>query len=41
MLRAFHLPPPVPVEDQSAVDIPLEDLPPIVEHTEEPSAPAP
>ena len=41
MPRAFHLPPPGPAEDQSAADIPLEDLLPIAEHTEEPPALAP
>ena len=40
MPRAFHLLPLGLAEDQPAVDIPLEDLPPIVEHTEEPPAPA-
>ena len=41
MPRAFHLLPLGPTEDQPAADIPLEDLPPVVEHTEEPPAPAP
>ena len=29
MPRAFHLPSPGPAEDQPAIDIPLEDLPPV------------
>ena len=41
MPRAFHLPPPGPNEDQPAIEIQLEDLPPIAEHTEEPLAPSP
>ena len=41
MTPAFHLPPPGPAEDQPTTDIPLEDLPPIAENTEEPHAPTP
>ena len=41
MPRAFHLPPPGLDEDQPTADIPLEDLPPVAEHTEEPPALAP
>ena len=41
MPRAFHLPPPGPEEDQPATEIQLKDLPPIVEHTEEPPDPSP
>ena len=40
MPRAFHLPPPGPVEDQPIADTPLEDLPLVAEHTEEPPTPA-
>ena len=40
MPRAFHLPPLGLAEDQPTADIPLEDLPPVVEHTKEPPAPA-
>ena len=41
MLRAFHLLFPGPAKDQPAADIPLEDLPPVTEHTEEPPVLAP
>ena len=41
MPRAFHLPPPGPAKDQPASSIPLEDLPPVVEHTEKPPTQAP
>ena len=41
MPRAFHLPPLGPDEDQPTAEIPLEDLPPVAEHTEEPPAPSP
>ena len=41
MPRGFHLPPSGPDKDQPAAEIPLEDLPPIAEHTEEPPAPSP
>ena len=41
MPHAFHLSPPGPAEDQPAADIPLEDLPPVAKHTEEPLAQAP
>ena len=38
--HAFHLPPPGSDEDEPAADSPQGDLSPIVEHTEEPPAPA-
>ena len=41
MPHAFHLPPPGPGEDKPTANIPLEDLPPVAEHIEEPQAPAP
>ena len=41
MPRAFHLPPPGLDEDQPAAEIPLEDLPPVAEHTKEPLDPSP
>ena len=33
---SYHLPPLGPAEDQSAIDIPVEEQPPPVEHIEEP-----
>ena len=38
---AFHLLPPGPYEDQPTAEIPLKDLPPVVEHTKERPAPSP
>ena len=38
MARAFYLPPQGPAEDQSAIDVPLTDLPPVAEPTKEPLA---
>ena len=36
MPRSYHLPPSDPVEEQPVVDLPIEEKPPPVVHTEEP-----